>query len=136
VFAPAIDPLRKDNLDFDVVGPGWLSVVVFVALGLAHGMLVASVAARYSQGLPLIDKDRSVLVRYSPLVLLFPLVSPAAVVIVVGLVVVGVKRLGDVKALLDTRRVLLAGRVVLVLGALLALPNFLSAVIDIAGRGP
>jgi hypothetical protein len=136
VFAPGLDPLRKANPDFDLVGPGWLAVVVFVALGLAHGMLVAAVAARYSRTLPLIAKDGRVLVRYSPLVLLLPLVTPAAFVIVIGLLVVGVNRLLDARSLLDTRRVLLAGRVVLVLGALVALPSFVGAVVDIAGRGP
>lgn len=136
VFAPAIDPLRETNPDFDLVGPGWLAVVVFIGLGLAHGMLVAAVAARYSQGLPLLDKDGKALVRSSPLVLLLPLVTPAAMVAVVGLVVVAVNRASDVKGLVDSPRVMRAGRVVLVIGALLALPNFVSAVVDIAGRGP
>ena len=136
VFAPGLDPLRKANPDFDIVGPGWLAVVVFVALGLAHGMLVAALAARYGRTLPLLSQDRRTLVRYAPLVLLLPLVTPAAFVIVVGLLVVGINRLVDVKALLATRRVLVAGRVVLVLGALVALPNFVGSVIDIAGRSP
>ena len=136
VFAPGLDPLRKANPDFDVVGPGWLAVVVFIALGLAHGMVVAALAARYGRVLPLVTKDRRVLVRYSPLVLLLPLGSPAVVVVVVGLVVIGINRLVDVKALLDTRRVLVAGRIVLVLGALVALPSFLGSVIDIGARGP
>ena len=42
VAATRIDPLRSDNPDFDIVGPGWVAVVVFGALVLVHGMLVAA----------------------------------------------------------------------------------------------
>ena len=46
VAATAIDPLRADNPDFDIVGPGWLVVATFGALVLLHGMAVAAIAAR------------------------------------------------------------------------------------------
>jgi len=41
VAAPRIDPLRGDKPDFGIVGPGWVAVLVFSALVLVHGMLVA-----------------------------------------------------------------------------------------------
>lgn len=44
VAASRIEPLRKDNPDFDIVGPGWVSIVVFAALVVAHGMAVAAIA--------------------------------------------------------------------------------------------
>ena len=37
MVAPFIDPLRADNVDFDIVGPGWLSVLVFAALAVRAG---------------------------------------------------------------------------------------------------
>ena len=46
---PTIDPLRADNFDFVLVGPGWLSVLAFTALGLFQGLLVAAIAARLSE---------------------------------------------------------------------------------------
>jgi hypothetical protein len=44
--ATRIDPLREENIDFALLGPGWLAVVAFVVLGVLHGMVVAAVAAR------------------------------------------------------------------------------------------
>ena len=32
--SPFVDPLRADNFDFDIVGPGWLAVVAFALLAL------------------------------------------------------------------------------------------------------
>jgi hypothetical protein len=37
VFGTTVDPLRRDNPDFDIVGPGWLSVLVFASLAVAFG---------------------------------------------------------------------------------------------------
>jgi hypothetical protein len=44
-----VEPLRGSNPDFDIVGPGWLTVVAFSALALVEGMLVAAVVGRLSQ---------------------------------------------------------------------------------------
>lgn len=44
-----IEPMRADNADFALVGPAWLAVLAYTALGLFHGMLVAAVAARMSK---------------------------------------------------------------------------------------
>jgi hypothetical protein len=52
VAATRIDPLRPDNPDFDVVGPGWLSLTVFGLAAVVHGMAVAAYVDRYSHDLP------------------------------------------------------------------------------------
>ena len=50
--ATRLDPLRPDNPDFNIVGPGWLSVLTFGAACLLHGMAVAALVSRYSQEFP------------------------------------------------------------------------------------
>ena len=52
VAATRLDPLRPGNPDFDLVGPGWLSVAAFALAAVAHGMAVAAFADRYSASLP------------------------------------------------------------------------------------
>jgi hypothetical protein len=52
VAATRIDPLRPGNPDFDLVGPGWLSVTVFGLAAVVHGMAVAAFVNRYSHALP------------------------------------------------------------------------------------
>jgi hypothetical protein len=47
-----IDPLRADNIDFALVGPDWLSVLLFTALALFQGMLVVALAGRLSPWVP------------------------------------------------------------------------------------
>lgn len=48
VLATRLEPLRADNPDFDIVGPGWVAATAFGTLVVMHGMLVAALAARYS----------------------------------------------------------------------------------------
>ena len=43
-FGASVDPLRPDNIDFGIVQPGWLAVVLFAAVAVFHGALVAAVA--------------------------------------------------------------------------------------------
>jgi hypothetical protein len=136
VFAPAIDPLRKENPDFDIVGPGWLAALTFVALGLAHGMLVPAVAARYSRSLPLLRSDLGVVARYSVLLLLLPVFPVLVFLAAVGAVVVVLRRFVDLGALWRDRRAVHAGRAVLMVGTAVLAPWFVGAVVDIAGRGP
>jgi hypothetical protein len=40
------EPLRSDNFDFELVGPDWLSVPCFIALGVFQGMLTWALAGR------------------------------------------------------------------------------------------
>lgn len=77
VAATRVDPLRPDNRDFDIVGPGWLSVLTFGLAAVAHGMAVAAVANRFSAVFPPAGRQRAVRLRAGlplvpPLLLLIP----------------------------------------------------------------
>lgn len=50
-FGSIADPLRHQNPDFDIVGPGWLSVVTFCAMALLTGVLTAPIAGRIGAAL-------------------------------------------------------------------------------------
>ena len=76
VAATRLDPLRPGNPDFDLVGPGWLSVTAF-ALAVAHGMAVAAFADRYSARLP----PAAPATRGAWAVAVAPLVLPALLVL-------------------------------------------------------
>ena len=128
-----LEPLRPGNPDFDLVGPGWMSVIVFAALVLFHGMLVAALAGRLSRAVPLLAPTPRAIVAHVPLLLL-ALGSVALVAAVVGVVVVLASQVPAVAAAWRDRRAVIAGRVVLVLVALVAIPSFASAIIDILGR--
>jgi len=134
VAAPRIDPLRADNADFAIVGPGWVAVLVFTALVVVHGMLVAALAGRYSHALPLPSVKRRALVAYLPLLLLIPVAPLALIVAAAGLVVVGLSRAEPVVRAVRSRTTTVAGTVVLLAVSLAALPGFLSSVIDIAAE--
>lgn len=130
--APRLDPLRADNPDFGIVGPGWLAVLVFSALVLAHGMLVAVLAGRYSRTLPLPSLRRRAVLAYAPVLLLI-LAAPVAVVLAVaGLLAVGLSRAASTMKAMRSHVMVVAGRVVLAVVTLVALPGFVSAVVDIA----
>jgi hypothetical protein len=130
-----LEPLREGNVDFDLVGPGWVSVVAFAALVLFHGMLVAALAGRISRAVPLLGREPGAIVAHAPLLLLAPLVSVVLALIVAGVLVVLLTRARPVIAAWHARLLRPAGRVVLALLALAALPGFLSAVAGILERG-
>ncbi len=136
VVAPAVDPIRRDNPDFDVVGPGWLSLLVFTALALLQGMAVVAVAGRTSRGLPLPSMRRGVLWRYVPLLLLLPAAPVLLVLAAVGGLVVVASRVSALAGLPRRPATIAAGRVALVAAALASLPRFVTTVADIADRGP
>lgn len=133
LLATRIDPLRADNPDFEIVGPSWLAVAVFAALAVAHGMLVAALAGRYSRSLALISRRPRTIVGHGPLLLLgpmFPVIVPLALI---GLLTVGLSRLQRVVEVLRSRRFVTVGRIVLVVIVLFALPSFVFSVGDILG---
>ena len=130
-----LDPLRQGNLDFDLVGPGWVSVVAFAALVLFHGMLVAALAGRVSRSVPLLARQPRAIAAHAPLLLLAPLPPVVLALAVVGALVVLATRARPVVAAWHARRLVPAGQLVLALVALVALPGFLSAVADILRRG-
>ncbi len=135
VAGTRLEPLRRGNPDFDLVGPGWVSVVAFTVLVVFHGVLVAAVAGRLSRAVPLLAARPGAVAVHAPLLLLvLPGPSVALLVIIVGVVVVVVSRIPSVVAAWRDRRLVTVGRVVLALVALVALPGFASALVDIVGR--
>ena len=77
-----LDPLRADNIDFNIVGPGWLAVALFTGLSILHGAVAAATAGWWSERLPL-WADRTAK-YYVPLLLGFVLFPPAAVAVGLG----------------------------------------------------
>jgi hypothetical protein len=128
-----LEPLREGNVDFDLVGPGWVSVLTFSALVVFHGMLVAALAGRVSRAVPLLAPTPRAIVAHFPLLLL-ALGSVALVAAIVGVVVVLASQIPAMAAAWRDRRAVTAGRVVLVLVVLVAMPSFASAIVDILGR--
>jgi hypothetical protein len=128
-----LEPLRPGNPDFDLVGPGWVSVAAFAALVLFHGMLVAALAGQLSRAVPLLAPTPRAMIAHVPLLLL-ALGSVALVAAIVGVVVVLASQIPAVAGAWRDRRSVTAGRVVLVLVVLVALPSFASAIVDILGR--
>ncbi|MGI8809190.1 MAG: hypothetical protein ACR2KK_15395 [Acidimicrobiales bacterium] len=132
VAAPRIDPLRAENPDFGIVGPGWLAVVVFSAVVLVHGMLVAALAGRYSRTLPPPSRRRRTVLAYVPLLLLAPVAALTLILIVAGILAVGLSRVQPLMRRLRSPTTTVAGTVLLSLVTLVALPGFVSAILDIA----
>jgi hypothetical protein len=134
VAGTRLEPLRPDNPDFDLVGPEWVSVAAFAALVMFHGALVAALAGRASRALPLLDARLRAVAAYAPLLLLVPLVPVIPLLILVGLGVVLASQIPTVVAAWHDRRLVVIGRIVLALVALVALPGFTMAIVDILGR--
>lgn len=134
--ATRIEPLRGDNRDFDIVGPGWLAAAAFGTLVVLHGMLVAALAARYSRALPLVAFDRRSVLAHAALLALIPAFPVLAVAAVGGLVAVALSRVKRLVQALGSHTSLVGGRIALAAISLAALPGFLSVVADIVRRGP
>jgi hypothetical protein len=133
VVGPRIDPLRANNPDFSLVGPAWVAMVAFLALGLFHGMVVVALVGRYSQALPLVASRPRAIAAYVPLLLLIPLFLVIPAIIAAGLVAVVVSQIRPIVAPWHDRRVVTVGRVALATVGLAALPGFLSSLVDILG---
>ncbi|HUR86786.1 MAG TPA: hypothetical protein VMY78_15730 [Solirubrobacteraceae bacterium] len=136
IAATTIEPLRADNADFDLVGPGWLAAAAFGALVVLHGMLVATLAARYGDGLPLLSTKRRSLLAHGPLLVFLPVFPAAIALIVLGAVGYGLSRVRGVAAAVASQRSFVAGRLALVVVAVVALPFAAIDIADIAGRHP
>ena len=136
VAATRIEPLRGDNEDFDLVGPGWVAAAAFGALVILYGMLVPALAARYSRALPLVAIHPRSLVAHAPLLVLIPALPVLAVAVIGGGAAVGLSRLKPLVETVRSHKTLIAGRVVLVGVGLFALPGCVSTVVDIVERGP
>ncbi|HVF74027.1 MAG TPA: hypothetical protein VM938_03180 [Acidimicrobiales bacterium] len=136
VAGTRIEPLRPDNADFDIVGPSSVALLAFGALVVLHGVVVAALAARYATTLPLLARERRALVGHAPLLLLLPAVFPLLLLALVGLVAVALSQVEPIRTGLHGPKATFFGRVILAGVALVALPGFVTAVVDIAGSGP
>jgi hypothetical protein len=134
VAGTRLEPLRRGNPDFDLVGPGWVSVVAFSALVVFHGVLVAALAGRVSRAMPLLGTGPRAIAAHAPLLLLLPLGSAVLLLAIVGVMVVLASQIPMLVAAWRDRRSVVVGRVALVLVALVAFPGFASAIVDILGR--
>ncbi|MGH9021875.1 MAG: hypothetical protein ACRDV9_02030 [Acidimicrobiia bacterium] len=128
IAATRIDPLRPDNPDFDLVGPGWLSVATFGLATVLHGMAVVAIANRYSTRFPpgpasLGKRARAVVPLALPGLMLLPgvfLVIP----ILAGLVAtVGLSQVGPVVRAARGRATLVIGRLAVGAVAVALLPG-------------
>ncbi|MET0781212.1 MAG: hypothetical protein ABWY26_13395 [Microbacterium sp.] len=132
--SPFIDPLRPDNIDFDRVGPGWLSVLLFAALAVLQGAALAALAGRLSRSLPLMSRRNwpATGALLLPAVVLFPI----GVVLTVGALVATTfpRLLPWFLALRASRGGVITGRVLLAVAVLATLPAFIVAVVSIWGR--
>src|SRR4029077_6630642 len=136
VFGATLDPLRRDNPDFDIIGPGWLSVLSFTALAVAFGIALHGWAARLSSWLPLPAANRSTVLRYVP-VALIALVGYALTIVlaIVGAVVVLTTRLWSPRAdVVHSRAWIRGGRIVSGVVVAACLPILLIAAVDIVTR--
>lgn len=126
VLGAFVEPFRVNNIDFGIVGPGWLSVVLFASLAVMTGALVAAAAGWYRQRLPM--PSRQAWKAYLPLVtsLVFP---PAAILIAAGaLVVIIWSAIVPRPHSWASRRYKWAGRALLGLAMLSALPSFIGSI--------
>lgn len=135
VAGTTIDPLRSENRDFDIVGPGWLSVLVFAVLVVAFGVVLAAVIARLSHWLPLPDKDRRTMLRYSfPTLLAIAAFMVTAVLLVVCLIAIVATRWRPIINAVRSHTWTLVGRALVVVGVAVSLPNAVSNLVDIVNR--
>lgn len=136
-LGPLVEPLRAENIDFNIVRPGWLSVALFAGLALLHGAVVAAAAGWWSARLPLWGHGAAK--YYVPLLAGAVLFPPFAVLVVIGalllliwLSVLPASRLHPPRNGPAVPAWLGAGAIVLVSAA--ALPVFISAVVSISSR--
>ncbi|HEX5018691.1 MAG TPA: hypothetical protein VFX15_14025 [Actinomycetes bacterium] len=134
LFSWFLDPLRSSNPDFDIVGPGWLAVMAFTVMAVLTGAVVVALAGRVDKALDGALGERSwrwlLMVPVALLAVISALVIwPASIVVVVGsLVYLFVPSRPQEPS--RVRRWALP--TVVFAAVLLALPAFLSSVIDIA----
>ncbi|MGH9285648.1 MAG: hypothetical protein ACRD0M_08225 [Acidimicrobiales bacterium] len=135
VVATRADPLRPGNEDFDLVGPGWLSVATFGLATLLHGMAVVAFVNRYSRVLPPATKGArawtgSLLPAVPVLIVPFVLV-PAAIGLGLALILGRLDARGRVAA---SRRFLVGGRLALAAVAIVLMPGTLVDLYDLVVR--
>ncbi len=131
LLATRVEPLRPDNEDFAIVGPGWLSVVTFLGLGLLAFLTFAAIAGRVGRSLPMISKRPRVLVRYLPLGLIVPLGTIFVFGVVCITLAIGLLSQSWFRKAWSDQRVTLAGRLALAAVVVAFLPSFVGDVSEI-----
>ena len=128
--------MRAANIDFSIVGPGWLAVALFAGLALLHGAVVAAAAGWWSERLPLWSDGAAK--YYVPLLAGAVLFPPYAVLVVAGsllillwLSVIPASRLRPPR---PRHAPAWVGVGAIALVTAVALPVFISAVVSIASR--
>jgi hypothetical protein len=139
VAATRIDPLRPDNPDFDLLGPGWLAVATFGLASVFHGMAVAAIANRYSNSFPpearsWARRTRVVLPLILPTLLLVPGVSLLGPVVVGLAITVALSQIGSVDRVARSRAAIIAGRIAVSVVAVALLPGTISDLRDVIVR--
>lgn len=133
VLGPTVDPLRRNNPDFDIVSPGWLAVATFVLLAVIFGASLAAVIARLSEWLPLPRLERKVLVRYAgPAVVAVFAYSATIVLALVGAAAVAISRSKKIIEIVRSPRYLTVGRIMLLAIVAIAAPYAVISFIDIS----
>lgn len=132
VVATRIDPLRADNPDFGIVGPGWVAVLVFATLVVVHGAAVAAIAARVGPAIPLRPARRDAW-RYGALVLVVPFAIVVVFLLVLATLTAALARLRPVVEFARADVTRLAIGLVVALVAAVSLPGAVQAIVDILG---
>jgi hypothetical protein len=140
VAATRIDPLRPDNPDFDLLGPGWLAVAAFGLASIVHGMAVVAIANRYSQAFPpasnaRVERARAFVPLGLAVLVLIPALPFMLLILVVGLAItVTASRIEPILRFVRGRGALVAGRIAVVLVAVVLLPGTIADVHDVMVR--
>lgn len=140
VAATRIDPLRPDNPDFDLLGPGWLAVAAFGLASIVHGMAVVAIANRYSQAFPpasnaRVERARAFVPLGLAVLVLIPALPFMLLILVVGLAItVTASRIEPILRFVRGRGALVAGRIAVVLVAVVLLPGTIADVHDVVVR--
>ena len=136
IAATRVDPLRSNNVDFDIVGPGWLAVTTFGLAAVLHGFAIVSFANRYSAKLPVRAGRAGRITAFAPLALPLLILIPGGPLVVpltAGLIITILAwQIPPLVAAAKSTRVLVAGRI-LGLAVIVALsPPAIVDLVDIA----
>lgn len=129
-----LEPLRPRNPDFDIAGPGWLSIVLFGSSILLQGLALPAFAGLVSRWLPEPHGSVGGVLSYLPLLLL----APSGLVFIVLVLLLGLTllatRSSGVVAAFRAGVVRRAGTLALIIVAVASLPGTITALRSIASR--
>jgi hypothetical protein len=134
-FGSRVAPLRQENPDFNILGPGWLSIITFCLMALLTGILTAQIAGRIGTALQAPKAWWAVWMVPAGIVLLATLGSTPvalAAVLLGCLTFIAAVLVVPAKDDLYRRRGRNAIQVALAVLIALALPGFVVALSDIA----